>query len=1108
MQAQQAGKPFVYNYPAKNYKAAIQNWAIVQDKRGVLYFANDQGVLEYDGKNWQLIKTANNSAVRSLAIDAQGVIYVGGSGEFGYLSPDDAGKLQYISLVNLLPTKDQKFEDVYSTHASEKGVYFHTDNIIFKYDPQSNKIQTWYANPDSFFFLTFLVNGNLFVHDLKTGLMQLKNNQIKLVKGGEKFIGERIYMMLPYNDSRILLGTRNKGLFIYQPNEEPEKIFQPFETKADEFILKNQLYSGTRLPDGTFALCTRTGGLIIIDVLGYVQNIITKKEGLSDENIRYAFQSKDNTLWLALDNGISQVNLESPIRFWDESMGIKGTIRDIILFEDEIYVATSLGIFYLEQNKFAQVQDISTDCWTLLNFNIVTKDGQENQLLVGTNAGIYQIKNKKANLIKQTNNLAVLKLYQSNRTQRKIYAGLKGGLLTMHYEFGEWFDEGLIENIKDEIYSIAEDKDGSIWLGTFIQGILSCKINETKRLAFIKKYDTNAGLPTMRDNKAYRIGNRVLFATQRGLYRFDTSKNIFTKDSLLGNDFVNSERGIYRIAFDRENNIWTTDINTQKYPIGVGLRQQDGLYRWYDIPLRRLPEFSEPVIYPDKQGYVWIGGSEGLFRYDTHKKQRLNQPFYTLIRSVILGEDKIIFNGSFYTPQTDKLKNNVVSTTQTQQLQFVFPFNPQFLIQFQFATPYFDNEFANEYSHFLKGYDKTWSSWSKDNKTQYNSLFEGKYTFYVKARNIYGKESIVSTYSFSITPPWYRLLGVRFIFILLILLLIWWGIRLYTQNLVRQKTRLEQIVAARTQEISLKNVELEKQKEAISIQSHEIEKKNEDITASISYASRIQRAMLPRLEQIQEAFPDSFVWLQPKDIVSGDFYWFTETPLEPRFFKDPNIQNGKVSIFKGFGGGKKIIAAVDCTGHGIPGAFVSMMGDAYLNQIVNLENVSQAHLILKELHEYVRHALKQDDGENLDGMDMALCVIDPTNRDLEYAGAKNPLIYIQDNEIFIIKGDKYGIGGFQFEQGEKDFTRHTILLDKPTSFYLLSDGFEDQFGGEKGKKFSIKRIKELLLEHWQKPMSEQKEIYQQAFETWKEDYPQIDDVLLLGVHINPSDFDI
>jgi serine phosphatase RsbU (regulator of sigma subunit) len=521
-----------------------------------------------------------------------------------------------------------------------------------------------------------------------------------------------------------------------------------------------------------------------------------------------------------------------------------------------------------------------------------------------------------------------------------------------------------------------------------------------------------------------------------------------------------------------------------------------------------LPEFSEPVIYPDKQGYVWIGGSEGLFRYDTHKKQRLNQPFYTLIRSVILGEDEIIFNGSFYTPQTDKLKNNVVSTTQTQQLQVVFPFNPQFLIQFQFATPYFDNEFANEYSHFLKGYDKTWSSWSKDNKTQYNSLFEGKYTFYVKARNIYGKESIVSTYSFSITPPWYRLLGVRFIFILLILLLIWWGIRLYTQNLVRQKTKLEQIVAARTQEISLKNVELEKQKEAISIQSHEIEKKNEDITASISYASRIQRAMLPRLEQIQEAFPDSFVWLQPKDIVSGDFYWFTETPLEPRFFKDPNIQNGKVSIFKGFGGGKKIIAAVDCTGHGIPGAFVSMMGDAYLNQIVNLENVSQAHLILKELHEYVRHALKQDDGENLDGMDMALCVIDPTNRDLEYAGAKNPLIYIQDNEIFIIKGDKYGIGGFQFEQGEKHFTRHTILLDKPTSFYLLSDGFEDQFGGEKGKKLSIKRIKELLLEHWQKPMSEQKEIYQQAFETWKADYPQVDDVLLLGVHINPSDFDI
>jgi serine phosphatase RsbU (regulator of sigma subunit) len=152
--------------------------------------------------------------------------------------------------------------------------------------------------------------------------------------------------------------------------------------------------------------------------------------------------------------------------------------------------------------------------------------------------------------------------------------------------------------------------------------------------------------------------------------------------------------------------------------------------------------------------------------------------------------------------------------------------------------------------------------------------------------------------------------------------------------------------------------------------------------------------------------------------------------------------------------------------------------------------------------------LKQDDGQNVDGMDMALCVIDPNNQTLEYAGAKNPLLYIQDNEMFIIKGDKYGIGGFQFEQGEKEFTRHIISLDKPTSFYLLSDGLEDQFGGEKGKKFSIKRVKELLLEHWQKPMEEQKQIYQQAFQMWKGNYGQVDDVLLIGVHINPIDFDI
>lgn len=264
-----------------------------------------------------------------------------------------------------------------------------------------------------------------------------------------------------------------------------------------------------------------------------------------------------------------------------------------------------------------------------------------------------------------------------------------------------------------------------------------------------------------------------------------------------------------------------------------------------------------------------------------------------------------------------------------------------------------------------------------------------------------------------------------------------------------------------------------------------IENKNRNIVASITYAQRIQEAMLPSTEKLQELLPESFIFFCPRDIVSGDFYWFT-------------------ALYDEYGQAEKIVVtAVDCTGHGVPGAFMSLLGANLLNEIVNMRNISQADLILNELHKGIRRTLKQGETKTNDGMDMALCVIDLKNRVLEYAGAQNPLVYMQYEQTHLIKGDIMPIGGEQRER-ERLFTRHTIALADesgnaiPTSFYLFSDGYPDQFGEKTNKKFGSKKLRELLFQIHHLPAHEQEAAIKHAFEQWKGATNQIDDVLVIG----------
>jgi serine phosphatase RsbU (regulator of sigma subunit) len=279
------------------------------------------------------------------------------------------------------------------------------------------------------------------------------------------------------------------------------------------------------------------------------------------------------------------------------------------------------------------------------------------------------------------------------------------------------------------------------------------------------------------------------------------------------------------------------------------------------------------------------------------------------------------------------------------------------------------------------------------------------------------------------------------------------------------------------------NILLEHRNEEIKKQNHEIQTKNQKINQSINYARNIQGALLPEIDTFTKLFRESFIFFSPRDVVSGDFYWFTEIPGQEHL---------------------KIIAAIDCTGHGVPGAFMSMLGMNFLYEIIIDRKITEPKQILERMHVMIKKSLKQDNTGNSDGMDIALCTYNQKEKTLTFAGAVNPLIYIQDEVLQSIKGDFFGVGGQMKGEGSKErfFSQTTIDVSKPTTCYLFSDGFADQFGGEKGKKYFMKNFRELLLNIHTQAMHEQAITLEQALLAWHgQKYPRLDDVLVMGFKI-------
>ncbi len=976
----------------------------------------------------------------TLAMDSQFQIYVGGINNIGYLKPSADGRIGYQSLLKKLPQSETNFGRIWRMEGVIQGGYYVALKKIFRFDGQ--ELKTWSTN--SMFYPSYSIGNDFFVREKNVGILKLINDSLVLVAGSEIFAQENVSAILPFdNTGRLLFASRNNGLYVYD-----QKNIILHTSSAHNNFIDNKISCGIITTSQHYVFGTLINGIIETDKNGDLENIINPVDGLQKERILNVYQDNESGIWTSLNTGFSRIELASPITYFNEKNGIKGTVMDVVRHNGVLYIATVNGVYYISNHEnpeilpeFNLVGGLDMQSWEFVQ--------AENQLLVATVNGVYEITNTKPQILYQQGTRSIF--YQNDSS--RIFIGLpEDGLRVLSKKGNNWKEESKPKNIDGKISAMVSSKEGSIWLAAENMGIIQLKYTrDTSNINYVV-YDERHGLPSNSRFMPYIIKGKLVVNTDFGLYRLNQNK--FIPDSSLGSYFAGGNHPADPIVTAADGKIWVASDRKA----GPVVKTDSGTFHWDYIHSLRIPKTDIWSIYPEANGVTWYGTTDGLIRYDSKIQKNYAIPYHALIRKVTIGKDSVVFHGCYLDQD---------SALSLQQPEFQKPVIDYKLnsIVFEYAAPFFDNPAGNQYRFFLEGYDDDWSSWTSETKKQY-TLLEGKYTFKVQAKNIYEHLSEVAAYEFIISPPIYRSALAFTSYFLLFIGLFYGGIRLNSRRLREANLRLQKKIHLATQEIRG--------------QKEEIEKKNQDITSSIRYAQRIQQAILPTDEAIEENFPDSFVFFKPRDIVSGDFYWFGE--------KDGHL----------------IIAAADCTGHGVPGAFVSMIGNTMLNKVIYEHGYIQPGDILTQLHKEIKVALKQDDegSGTKDGMDMALCVLNLEKNELIFAGAYNPLYIVRKGaeEVEEVKANKFPVAGFHFKT-ERLFENKPVKLNKGDNFYIFSDGYADQFGGEENRKFTYKRLRNLLVDIQDKDLNRQHEILQEQMAAWMQHEKQLDDMLIIGIRV-------
>ncbi len=784
------GLPYIQNFSPKDYNAEIQNFTIAQDKRGLMYFGNSKGVLVYDGVSWRTVPTSNKTLARSLCL-IKNKIYVGAEGDFGYLAPDTTGELEFVSLLNLIPEKNRDFHDVYQIISNKDTVYLRTRNYIFRL--YNNYVKVWYS--DKQFDQFFIFNNSLFIAQQKTGLLQMRGDSLQLIQDGDFFSDITIRNMFPYDKSQFVISTFKKGLFLCDG-----KRVKRFPTLLDNFLYQNRIFSSINLQDSLLAVAT-SRGVVIFDKDGNLCQIINKFSGLRNEFVINLFEDAQGGLWLALNNGIARVETPSPVSRFQNALGMESFVLSITRFHGILYAATDRGVYYLDSNEFPFPKFKPVSGITALTFSLV-KTGEH--LLAGSESAIYEIRRTHAAKISNFNTEF---LYHSKIDTNRVYVALIEGFAGLEFIDGKWKEIPPVHGINERIIGISENPDGSLWFGTEYENLFKANVkmqftdrNSPQMKIDITHYGEKYNLPQGLKTPVF-VNGYTVFETPRGLKYFDERQKRFLPETTFGKVFADTTCEIDYLYQDKNDAVWIVAKKNGKTIQGKSVSQSDGNYKWEDIPFLRINDLGNSyLVYPEKNGVAWFGGSEGIARYSSFVKKNYNFDYPAIIRRVTaITSDSSFYNGNLYpgfsNPEIEYKSNS---------------------IRFQFAASSYDDPAANLFQIKLDGYDDYWSSWSSENKKDYTGLPTGNYTFRVRAKNIYNHLSEEDTFSFEILPPWFQSWWAYLLYLIFTGVIVFSIVKIRVRKLEKRTHQLEDVILERTSTI---REQTEKLKELDSLKS-------------------------------------------------------------------------------------------------------------------------------------------------------------------------------------------------------------------------------------------------------------------------------------------------
>ncbi|MBK6266238.1 SpoIIE family protein phosphatase [Marivirga sp. S37H4] len=1038
------------NFRTTDYLGRTEFFEFTQDDNLILYFGTNAGILSYDGKAFQPLfadNFINNKAVKHLVYFKNSIIFSSEEATYQFhLDTRSLKKLYNKGVVQFQRRKDK--------------LYFVTESLLCEIKLDSDQITTIYENKKNK-IKSFLVQENQFTLGTDRGLSIIKNGE-NIDEFGSFLNAKSI---LKKNDSTLLILSEDA---VFECSNR--KILRIRDLGKE--LAKSFFYSET----GDLWIGTTNSKLYQYD--GIFLNPINGDNGFKTFEVNYLQKDQESNLWILGKKGLSKIAVNQPFTQLNQNK-----IQGIFHYENSVLLVKENALVQYKLNLNPSSIDIRinekiTDCsavyvneeWIVLINKKYIYRWAKNKIIRQSNPREYH----KLHLIDQQKLLSVdekgqLNLLDENLNPIQSYPDLESAIALLPGD--------------EKSYILQENNDVYQINGKGISNKTSILLSDS-------------------------INKQALRNSEFGLWNFSTGTTVellLNEGSVfpLNLDFLtpSPSRIIFNLFEDSNFNLWIS-FNDQLVKIALektGNTIQQGEAKVYNEKDHISSTYFKQSVELENQ-QIWFVNENKITVYNP----LLDNPLFVAPGISIKKAEALVFD-EFKNPK-DTL--NLLSNKTELSTKHLIWIEPHIINHFQ---PY--NSFI-EYRNIRQ--NEKWNKAGIDEKILFNDLPDGQNIIEIQAITEGGlRSSKVEKILINVEPPIWKRKWFYIGSLLSVLLLGFVGYktffnykdskvkelhekldkelddlerRSHLQILKSERLKqLNELITSQKGELEKKNKQIESQKYELSLTNEQIKKQKDlleetssKLKASINYAQRIQNALMSTEVEIKKAIDESFVYFMPRDVVSGDFYWFNK------------VINDK-------GEELLILAAVDCTGHGVPGAIVSVVGINLLNNITNLKKIYEPGEILNELNADIIHNLRQNETQVNDGMDMSIVTINKKTREIQFAGAKNPLMYIEDGELIRIRGDKFAIGGQQ-RGGMRDFQTYRVDCndDKTRTFYLFSDGYQDQFGGEKGFKFLTSNFKDLLTNIYEKPVLEQKEILYETLVEWKGDYAQTDDILIIG----------